>query len=212
MLVLAPTLIQTLLATVTKIVSSMGPMMVKYVPMVIETIGKNLPKVIDTVDAISLAVDVLRPNERAEELGAKALAADKKPEDFDQINDYIEYLRNDVEVDSNSLSSEPVDVLTRQAVGATIAIKGVGESLGTDVSLPFLNAVGRLGLDPKLVIEIIKVYAESGLSADDVGKYLENKLSISETHRHSDAWVNAYQEANPSMSIEEAEDAIMDIR
>ncbi len=34
----------------------------------------------------------------------KAMAAEKKPEDFDQINDYIDYLRNDVEIDVENLS------------------------------------------------------------------------------------------------------------
>ncbi len=95
--------------------------------MVIEVVGKNLPKVVNTVEAISLVADVLKPNERADELGAKAMAAEKTPEDFEQINDYIDYLRNDVIIDEENLSTDAVDVITRQAVGVAIAVKGMGK-------------------------------------------------------------------------------------
>ncbi|GAK18665.1 hypothetical protein JCM19053_3569 [Vibrio sp. JCM 19053] len=111
-------------------------MIAKYAPMVIEVVGKNLPKVVNTVEAISLVADVLKPNERADELGAKAMAAEKTPEDFEQINDYIDYLRNDVIIDEENLSTDAVDVITRQAVGVAIAVKGMGQALEADVSIP----------------------------------------------------------------------------
>ncbi|WP_305417924.1 hypothetical protein [Photobacterium leiognathi] len=187
-------------------------MIAKYAPMVIETVGKNLPKVISTVEAISLAANVLKPNERADELGAKAMAAEKKPEDFDQINDYINYLRNDVEIDVENLSADSVDVITRQAVGVAIATKGIEQALEADVSIPFLNTISNLDIDPKVAIALVKSYEMSGLNADDIQKYLDDSLSIEETHQHSNAFVDAYQTANPSMSVEEVEDAVMELR
>ena len=39
---------------------------------------------------------IIAPNEDAEELGDKVMRADKKPEDFDSTNEYIEYLRNEI--------------------------------------------------------------------------------------------------------------------
>lgn len=211
-MIIAPTILSTVLTAVTKAVSALGPMIAKYAPMVITTIGKNLPKVINTIEAISTISNVLKPNESADELGARAIAAEKKPEEFDNINNYIDYLRTGVEIDEASLSTETVDVLTRQAVGATIAVKGVGENIGAEVSLPFLNAVSKLGLEPSLVISIIKSYSESNLNADDLEKYLSDKLSIEDTHKHSDAFISAYKAANPTMDIEQIEDAIMDLR
>ena len=77
-MIVPPTLIPSIITTITKIASSIGPMIAKYAPMVIEVVGKNLPKVVNTVEAISLVADVLKPNERADELGAKAMAAGAK--------------------------------------------------------------------------------------------------------------------------------------
>ncbi|HCG8277804.1 TPA: hypothetical protein NJ523_002143 [Vibrio parahaemolyticus] len=211
-MIVPPTLIPSIITAITKIASTVGPMIAKYAPIVIETVGKNLPKVINTVEAISLAADVLKPNERADELGAKAIAAEKKPEDFEQINDYIDYLRNDVEIDVENLSTDSVDVITRQAVGMAIATKGIEKALEADVSIPFLNAISNLDIDPKVAIALVKSYEASGLNADDVQKYLDYSLSIEETHMHSNAFVDAYQTANPSMSTEEVEDAVMELR
>ncbi|AYO04292.1 hypothetical protein HYO33_16390 [Vibrio parahaemolyticus] len=211
-MIVPPTLIPSIITTITKIASSIGPMIAKYAPMVIEVVGKNLPKVVNTVEAISLVADVLKPNERADELGAKAMAAEKTPEDFEQINDYIDYLRNDVIIDEENLSTDAVDVITRQAVGVAIAVKGMGQALEADVSIPFLNAISELDIDPKVVIALVKSYESSGLNSDDVQKYLGDSLSIEDTHRHSNVFVNAYQTANPTMSVEEAEDAVMDLR
>ncbi|HFQ5408317.1 TPA: hypothetical protein ACGVBB_003067 [Vibrio vulnificus] len=210
-MIVPPTLIPSIITTITKIASSIGPMIAKYAPMVIEVVGKNLPKVVNTVEAISLVADVLKPNERADELGAKAMAAEKTPEDFEQINDYIDYLRNDVIIDEENLSTDAVDVITRQAVGVAIAVKGMGQALEADVSIPFLNAISELDIDPKVVIALVKSYESSGLNSDDVQKYLGDSLSIEDTHRHSNVFVNAYQTANPTMSVEEAEDAVMDL-
>ncbi|HCE2312170.1 TPA: hypothetical protein NGT30_004567, partial [Vibrio parahaemolyticus] len=151
-MIVPPTLIPSIITTITKIASSIGPMIAKYAPMVIEIVGKNLPKVVNTVEAISLVADVLKPNERADELGAKAMAAEKTPEDFEQINDYIDYLRNDVEIDEENLSTDAVDVITRQAVGVAITAKGIAQTLEADVSIPFLNAISQLEIDPKVAI------------------------------------------------------------
>lgn len=211
-MIVPPTLIPSIITTIAKIASSIGPMIAKYAPMVIEIVGKNLPKVVNTVEAISLVADVLKPNERADELGAKAMAAEKTPEDFEQINDYIDYLRNDVIIDEENLSTDAVDVITRQAVGVAIAVKGIGQALEADVSIPFLNAISELDIDPTVVVALVKSYESSGLNSDDVQKYLGDSLSIEDTHRHSNVFVNAYQTVNPTMSVEEAEDAVMDLR
>lgn len=211
-MIVPPTLVPSIITTITKIASSIGPMIAKYAPMVIEIVGKNLPKVVNTVEAISLVADVLKPNESADELGAKAMAAEKTPEDFEQINDYIDYLRNDVEIDEENLSTDAVDVITRQAVGVAIAVKGIGQALEADVSIPFLNAISELDIDPTVVVALVKSYESSGLNSDDVQKYLGDSLSIEDTHRHSNVFVNAYQTVNPTMSVEEAEDAVMDLR
>ncbi|EPM5535450.1 hypothetical protein ACTNA0_001296 [Vibrio cholerae] len=215
MLFIPPVIINSIPAMITaisKMATTVGPMIAKYAPIVLETLEKNLPRVMQTIEALSLAANVLRPNEQVEELGAKAMAADKTPEDFARINDYIDYLRNEVEVDSQALSQDPLDSTIRHAIGAAIALKGVGEIVGTEISLPFLKTISQLGLEPQLILTIVQAYAQSGLSADEVEQYLNDQLSIAQSQQHSEVLVTAYQIADPQLDRQQAEDAVMNLR
>ncbi|WP_297479766.1 hypothetical protein [uncultured Photobacterium sp.] len=209
MLIMPPTLILSIISAITKAAATLGPMIVKYAPIVIKTLGENLPKMIQLVEGVSLAANVLKPNDKVEDLGAKAMAADKKPEDFDQINDYIDYLRNEVDVDEVTLSQDPIDKTVRQAIGTSIALKALGNELNTDISLPFLSKVGELGIDSKVILEIIKSYAKSGLTPDDVEAYIDGDLTLDESKKHSSILVDAYHNAYPSMTSQEIEQAVM---
>lgn len=209
MLMIPPTTIPTVVSIITKLATSIGPTIAKYAPIIIKTIGQNLPAFIKTIEGISLAADVLKPSEKVDELGAKAMAADKTPEDFDQINDYINYLRSDVKVDESTLSNDSIDVSVRRAIGTSIALKALGSELNTDISLPFLNKVCELGVESKVLLEIIKSYSESGLNPDDVEAYIDGELTLDERSKHSNALVDVYHNVYPSMTTQEVEQAIM---
>ena len=209
MLIIPPTLLPSMIAAITKVATTVGPMIAKYAPIVIKTLGANLPKMIQLVEAMSLAANVLKPNDKVEELGAKAMVADKKPEDFDQINDYIDYLRNDVDVDEATLSQDPIDKTVRQAIGTSIALKALGNELNTDISLSFLSKVSELGIESKVILEIIKSYAKSGLNPADVEAYIDGDLTLDESDKHSDVIAVAYQKAHPSMTSQEVDQAVM---
>ena len=211
-MIVPPTMITSIASTISKMVSNVGPMIAKYAPIVIDTVGNNFSKFTKIVEAISKITNVFGPNDSVDELGTKAMSAEKKPEDFDNIGEYIKYLRNDVKIEPDKISNNPIDILMRQVVGAAIAIKGIGNVLGANVSLPFLNTVSKLDLDPKVIVEIAKSYEISDVDPDGLQKYLDNSLSIEETCQHSKVLVSAYQMANPEMSLEEAEEAVMELR
>ncbi|EKO3892480.1 hypothetical protein P0F32_003696 [Vibrio metschnikovii] len=78
--------------------------------------------------------------------------------------------------------------------------------------MPFLRTVSQLGLEPKLILAIVKSYAKSGLSADDVEQYLSDKLTIEQSQRHSEALVSAYQFVDPELDRQQAEDAVINLR
>ena len=211
-MIIMPPLASVIMSVFAKVASTVGPMLAKYVPIMLDTLGKNLPKVINTIEAISVASNVLTPRDNANELGAKAMIAEKTPEDFDKINDYINYLRNDITLDTESLSQDPVDCAIRLAVGGTIALKGVNEALDADVSIPFLKSVSTLDLTPSVILSVIKSYQQNSLNLDDLDNYLHDKLSLAQANKHSDALVNAYQLANPNMDLEQVEDAVINLR
>ena len=99
--------------------------------------------------------------EKPEELGMKAEQADKKPEDFDSINDYIEYLRQEIKVDDakfENLSEE--ERMKYQAVGLGLYVKNIEEKQGMKLDPAFL----------KVVPEMINL----GYTAQDIGNLMQS--------------------------------------
>lgn len=203
--------IPSLLTTIINAALAISPAIAKHAPMLLETAGKHLPQIIKIVETVATVLNVISPNERAEDLGAKAMSTEKKPEDFDKFNDYIDYLLDEVKVDKTLLSAEPEDVMARQVIGTSLLIKGTSETLGTELTLPFIKTISQLELNATMIIEVVRAYKQSGLSLDDFGRYIAKTLPIDHLDKHSDTLVNVYQKFDASLSLEQAEDAVMDL-
>lgn len=99
--------------------------------------------------------------EKPEELGMKAEQADKKPEDFDSINDYIEYLRQEIKVDDAKLENlSEEERMKYQAVGLGLYVKNIEEKQGMKLDPAFL----------KVVPEMINL----GYTAQDIGNLMQS--------------------------------------
>ena len=99
--------------------------------------------------------------EEPEELGMKAEQADKKPEDFDSINDYIEYLRQEIKVDDAKLENlSEEERMKYQAVGLGLYVKNIEEKQGMKLDPAFL----------KVVPEMINL----GYTAQDIGNLMQS--------------------------------------
>lgn len=99
--------------------------------------------------------------EKPEELGMKAEQADKKPEDFDSINDYIEYLRQEIKVDAAKLENlSEEERMKYQAVGLGLYVKNIEEKQGMKLDSAFL----------KVVPEMINL----GYTAQDIGNLMQS--------------------------------------
>lgn len=99
--------------------------------------------------------------EKPEELGMKAEQADKKPEDFDSINDYIEYLRQEIKVDAAKLENlSEEERMKYQAVGLGLYVKNIEEKQDMKLDPTFL----------KVVPEMINL----GYTAQDIGNLMQS--------------------------------------
>lgn len=99
--------------------------------------------------------------EKPEELGMKAEQADKKPENFDSINDYIEYLRQEIKVDAAKLENlSKEERMKYQAVGLGLYVKNIEEKQGMKLDPAFL----------KVVPEMINL----GYTAQDIGNLMQS--------------------------------------
>lgn len=99
--------------------------------------------------------------EKPEELGMKAEQADKKPEDFDSINEYIEYLRQEIKVDAAKLEKlSDEERMKYQVLGLGLYVKSIEEKQDMKLDSAFL----------KVVPEIINL----GYSAQDIGNLMQS--------------------------------------
>ncbi|OLQ70159.1 hypothetical protein BIT28_10950 [Photobacterium proteolyticum] len=141
------------------------------------------------------------------------MLSDKKAEDFDSINEYINHLRNEVTLDKEKFNSlDEKELLARSAIGASITLKGINEKLDTVVTTEFMAEVAKQQLTAEEIIGTIKVYKEKELNISDYELYLNDELSIDESDKHSDALVSAYQKLEPELTFEQIEDKVMGLK
>ena len=91
-------------------------------------------------------------------------------------------------------------------------LTAIGDGLDSKISLPLLSRAALVGMAPAVIIELIKAYDHSGLNGDDFAGYLDSSLPLADATKHSQALIDAFQNANPAMTPEQAEDAVMALR
>ncbi|WP_405632163.1 hypothetical protein [Pseudoalteromonas sp. Ld20] len=177
----------------------------------IASLGISLAaKVSDAIKSVGISLGIINPEDTMEELGERAMLSDKKSEDFDSINDYIDHLRNNVVFDKEKFDNlDEKDLLARSSIGASITLKGINEKLDATVTTSFMAKVVSQELETDEIIGTIKAYKEKELKLDNYELYLNDELSLDETTKHSNALVDAYQKLEPELSIEQIENKVM---
>ena len=137
--------------------------------------------------------------------------ADKKPEDFDSTNDYIEYLRNDIKVDEERLKEmDEKERATYAAIGAGLYVKQVEEKYNVELPPEFWRSTAELRNEGKIseempsdLIEFMKEHGiESGATFSD---YLSGKLGIGSEDQQKmyDALKDTYRKEYPDATDSE---------
>lgn len=176
--------------------------------------GLGLPEILLGVEIISAIVSEIAEllglkdkEETPEELGMKAEISDKKPEDFDSIENYIEYLRNDVQVDRDKLESlSDEDKAKYAAVGTAINIKGIEEKYGIEATGEFWKTVAGLELTGEETKQYIESFKQNGITdMKDMSDYIRGFAPESGTKPGvvSDAIMDALKKNNPGLTEDE---------
>ena len=190
-------------------VSSLG----KAVVGMASTLIKELAPVIDTVVTIIKLVaehfGVLKPEDDIEDLGARAMKSDKKVEDFDSVNDYIDHLRNDIELEKDELKKmNEGQKLACKAVGSTITSKALSEKIGIEIPADFWVEVGKHSMTFKETLGLIEAYKNNNMPIQ-FADYLKGNMKFMDRVKNESVIVNTYKEINPEMTTEEIEDKLM---
>ena len=167
---------------------------------------ETIEKIINVIDAIARVISILLPQEDIDEIGDKAMQAEKKPEDFDSIEDYMNYLRNDVEFDKekfDKLSDE--EKLARKCVGTAIVLSGINEKLGTDFKPENIADFGNINLNDLNKSEFKELIEVSGENLDKVIDMYSDNLTFSEEKDIIDTLKEGFKELYPELSDKEIE-------
>lgn len=87
-------------------------------------------------------------DEEPEDLGYRACQSEKKPEDFDSTEKYINHLKTEVEYDREKakveMEKDPVKKYAYAAVGTTITGNGISEKVGLNIGTKGLVTLGLM--------------------------------------------------------------------
>ncbi|MCM1166606.1 MAG: hypothetical protein NC299_04035 [Lachnospiraceae bacterium] len=180
--------------------------------------GTKLPIIIQAIGgiigAIAEVLGLKKPKEdEPEDMGMKAEAADKKPDNFDSTQAYIEYLQKDVKIDEDKkkkLTAEEKAAYT--SIGSQIYLQGAEEKMGvpqgTLTPEAMLDYV-KLKTDSKEIIEHAKQLSAEGLNTKDLSDYLHNNSeSLEKSGKVVSALEKSFKELDPDISDEDIADRI----
>ena len=198
---------------VSSAVSSIGSALASSATKLLGVAGKYLEPVSTIIQIIAVLIDVLKPDDDIEEIGAKAMQPEsKKPEDFDSNAEYIDYLKNEVTLDKEKFDkANSAEKAARTAVGASIVAKGIEEKKGFDIPLSTWVAMAKLNLTDKAqeIDTILETFKDGKL--DDFVKYTEGKLEAKKELEVGDTLVEMYKELEPNANIEDIEKKVMNM-
>ena len=150
-------------------------------------------------------------DEQPEDLGMKAEQADKKPEDFDSIEEYIKYLREEVEIDKEKMEKLSQEERAKYAaVGSAILVQGIEEKYKMHLPAEFWCTVVDRKMDEEQIKCLIDTFKEKGVTdMKDLDDYLNNRKIESGTPRSeiSDTIIEAIKKQNPGISQEDIDAA-----
>ena len=134
-----------LCSAVSSVCSSIGGAIMGGIGSLAPVISPWLSIAVTVISVLAEIFTEKPKEEKPEELGMKAEQADKKPEDFDSINDYIEYLRQEIKVDAAKLENlSEEERMKYQTVGLGLYVKNIEEKQGMKLDPAFLKVVPEM--------------------------------------------------------------------
>ena len=147
-----------------------------------EIVEKSAEIMNDVVHVLGVECD------STDELGFKIACAEKTMSDFDTIEEYINYLRNDVEIDKEKFDSLSIEQrMVYMSIGMSVEVGLIAEKLGMEISPEFaflmskIKDVGKVTVDTVELISMIKALKENNITeSQDVVEYF---LGVGESNR-----------------------------
>lgn len=191
--------------------SAVGGAIAANIGKLATAIAPFLGPVATIVSAVANIISIFKENDRLEHLGQAMGQMDKKPENFDSINEYIDYLREGIRSGEVKLNDNLSDIekAAYTATGAALGIKAIDEKYQLQTSAEFWGAMGSKFQEGKItpdeVNKILETSSKNNVSAENVTNYIKgDKMTDGQKASGvSDAIEGGLKAANPNMSNEE---------
>lgn len=192
------TLISTLGTVVTKVATSL----LTKLPEIVE-VALKVSKVISSVVQSVAEIQGLSPHgEDVEELGFKARQGTRAKMENESMDDYLNYLRNEVSVDKKkfqALSDE--DKLKCNVVGTGMLSQSISEKSDLEISGDFLLDMHKMKMSGEQLSKYIDAFSEKGVdSLDELTQYLRGELNDKESAKIEAIIKTVEKASNPSLS------------
>ena len=206
-------MVSSAVSIVSNSVKIIGKVVVEGANQFLKMTIEKLEQVVNILETIAKALGIMTPEEDTEELGDKAMRADKRPEDFDSINNYIEYLRNEIHSSREELESLPLEErLARRAVGATLLSKAISEKKSLEIPVEFWKESVRLGLNAQEIDHFLTKFRNAGIEPSSFLKYLKRELDNRDESKIDNALLEAYKELEPDADSKDIEERIVNLQ
>lgn len=161
-------------------VGAIGGAIAKGIGAIATAISPMIEAVSNIVTSIAQMLGIFKEQEKPEDYGAAMRQCDKKPEDFDSTNDYINYLRDEIKNGKVDLANRSeVELAADKAMGCGLAIKGIDEKYGLKTDAEFWKVMGEKAdknkIDSKELDSMLKNAKENNINPSDISDYLNGK-------------------------------------
>lgn len=202
--------------TICETLGSEGLALIGCIAMALLIPGFGLPEILAIIQCIAEIAKILGVDgdDSPEELGMKAEIAEKKPEDFDSIEEYIKYLNEEIELEDGAVEDlSEVDKAKYGAMGAALNIKAIEEKYDVSLSQDFLRDVTIMKLDSKEVASYIQGFKENGITKmQDMTDYLRGEKIDSDKGSVSQSMLDVMSDLYPELSQEQLESKLAEMR
>ena len=168
--------------------------------------------VVGLISLVSTVIGLTKKDEKQEELGAKAMLSDKKPEDFDSYQAYIDH------VSEIKLTPEMKDRLKTDegfktqctTVGASMQWYGLNEKMGINMDIPSLVKLVEAGVKTPEQFQTIANTFKSKEVEPKINDAIERNIPMKEGAKIVDTLKEGVDKVEGSKEIWEKLDKMLD--
>lgn len=203
------------ISVVGPVIATVADVLVNKLPVAIETAKVVIGTISFVVSKVCEILDIAPPDEKADELGAKAMQEGTRPKmEEETTQEYLDYLRNDVKLDQEKYARmSDNEKLACGALGTTMLAKSIEEKTGVELPPEFLTTIAKARLRYEQVEKFIRAFSENGIdSMGEFTRYISNDMSETDASRVGTIVKESIKELSPEMSEAEIQREIVEMK